>query len=358
MSIDVAIIEPGFHGHRMEFVAYAAKIAQQDGASAILATSAKAAASDEFATEFGHGPGTTTCDAFLAQSPKVWSRLQDLRNLRRRHGSANWVFMNVDEYLLPLALYGLFVRLPTVRGVMLRPPNAASSAKGRVKQAVVRHLLRRGITLLPLTSPLMQHDLVGVLLDPSGMQARPGDAEPDAVWLSELSAWQRAAPGTVVAVIGALTERKNIDALLAAAEQTAGFRLILAGKPDPSYSGSLMELLSGRDALRVRSDLRRLPESEMDKVIETADCVALLYSNEIGSSGILARCVRLGTPVVAYGNATVTSVARLGAGVVANDLLPTTLAEAVDAARDHQLRFSVDELADSVSSSWRLLMAT
>lgn len=107
-----------------------------------------------------------------------------------------------------------------------------------------------------------------------------------------------------IALVGAITHRKNVPLVLKAVLQTNrdDVGVILAGRIDPNIR---VEVEKGVKQLRkqgipVEILDRLLSDGELDAIVARARCVVLAHSNE-GPSGILGKAVEAGTFIVAAG---------------------------------------------------------
>jgi glycosyltransferase involved in cell wall biosynthesis len=161
----------------------------------------------------------------------------------------------------------------------------------------------------------------------------------------------------IVAVLGAIRTAKGYPELFAAYN----------GHPKPCYF-----LLAGdrpewappdpRDVARdhgCESEtilwLRFIPEDEFATLIAAVDVVAMLYRNPDGSSGILSRCLELGTPVLSTREGHLGAVTRdSGAGATADPASPRDVRETLNAllARSSQ---SARESSSEMLPDWSIV---
>lgn len=353
----VVIVEPGFRGHRMEYLRTALSLAEAEGTDVAVALSDPGRSSIEFHQEIESTRTAPVRACVLQERSSLWRRLLDIWRLQHSCPNARWLFLNVDEYLLALFLMP-FRRPHGVRGILLRPPRSANF-KSALKGWIVRRLERRGYALRPLVSPIHPGSTAaeGVVLDPSGLWETDASDEVAADYRQKILTWKSLGSTPVVGVVGALNFRKSIDELIDAASCSDSFRLLIVGSPDTEFADHLKNRLNLLSDGAVFVDLRRLSEPELDAAIAAVDCLALLYSNRVGSSGLLTRAVRLSTPVVAWGNDTVVGATQsLELGAVARGLEPHELSRAVLVASRISLKASSSDLRDGVRDSWRALL--
>lgn len=295
------LVEPGYRGHRMEYVSYAARVLSKSGRRADVAVSPQGRCSEEF-SELSISMFNQVAP-ILVERNTLLGRICDLLRLRRQFKGYRKVFLNVDEYLAPLAVVGFLLGYRHCAGIVMRP-------RSGVKSYIVGYLERRGMRVLALGSPLDPAGAREMVLDPSGL-IPPAPTQESMAFEVRLQAWREAGPALpVVAVVGALDPRKSIDALVDAAS-AGSLRLVLVGKPSTrEYGEALLARIQELPELVAWHRLARVDEATLDVAIAASDWLALLYSNQVGSSGILTRAVRLGTPVMAWGNRTVCDAVR------------------------------------------------
>lgn len=338
-------------GHRLQYAVVAAEVLLGAGLSPELALSDEGKRSAELrqARPAGDLP---VMDVQLIYEAGFRSRFGDLRRLRNSQ-SDGWVFTNSDEYLLPLALTSAFRRLPQVRCLVMRPPRS-SSLKDRVKRACIGRLESKGCRVWELRSPYEARSSdVDCVLDPSGLAMSTHGTSGNPV-AAALASWRGEDTRPIVCVVGVQSPRKCIAELLEAAEAHGGFRVVLAGKPDSAeYEIELIARTKTMPDDLAHLELRILSEDELDSVLDVSDAVALLYSNAVGSSGILNRAISHRVPVIAWGNDTVVDVAKSGAGIVATGLDVGSLSDAVLRAAASRNPF-LDKTPDltTVMESW------
>jgi hypothetical protein len=142
------------------------------------------------------------------------------------------------------------------------------------------------------------------------------------------------------AVLGAITERKNLPLIAAALTQSSPQRLglIIAGK----IQGEVLE--SSAVVIRELRELgckvvvvdRLLTETELDALVQASDCLVLAHSNE-GPSGLLGKAAAAGTRIVAAGARSLRQDAALVPSIATWSRLHTSeLSQALHAASELQ----------------------
>ena len=110
----------------------------------------------------------------------------------------------------------------------------------------------------------------------------------------------------VVLAFGHIRDGKNLDLLLKAAQQEKNVWLVIAGREQSSGQKRVAHYQRIADSLglagRCKWHNSFIPEDEIWKYFEVADCVALTYSSEFRSaSGVLNLNAQFGRPVLASG---------------------------------------------------------
>ncbi|MFE4727234.1 hypothetical protein [Microbacterium sp. NPDC056736] len=110
------------------------------------------------------------------------------------------------------------------------------------------------------------------------------------------------ADGHWVAVVGSITERKNLELVGRSLLGVTGANLLLAGKIEPSALAKAHAALSDlRDAgVSVIQWNRPLTDREFDAVIGAVDCIVAAHTNE-GPSGVVSKAAAAGTRLVLAG---------------------------------------------------------
>jgi hypothetical protein len=106
------------------------------------------------------------------------------------------------------------------------------------------------------------------------------------------------------AVLGAVTERKNVPLVAAALARISDAQvgLLVAGKCAPGVleaAHHMLQSLESRGVPVVVVD-RLLDDTELDSAVAASDSLVLAHSNE-GPSGLLSKAAAVGTHVVAAG---------------------------------------------------------
>lgn len=352
------IIEPGYRGHRMEFVELALRLGLADGRPVAAAVSKEGLLSEEWRSQ-SLSAGTDYVEVLpvLKEANSFHNRSADLRALAESHGGWDWFFPNVDEYVAALVMQARRQSLRRVRGVVMRP-TSAKRRRGLMKTGVLSAAKALGAQLHPLESPLVANSR-GSVLDPSGLRGSASELDFENEKASLIN-WIGSEPSSpVLCVAGVLDERKHIEVALELARRRT-CRVLLVGKPSSvAYGTHLATSARAAGEQWVRANLTRVSEAQLDAAIAVSDCLLLLYSNVAGSSGLLPRAWRLGVPVVAWGNETVVAaVRRNNIGVV----LPRPSPEAVTESLGRLPRPAPEDLealAEKAENSWmRILRPT
>lgn len=272
-------------------------------------------------------------NTFFRQLRNSWRTLRH----SRQHGNLV-IIPNVDEKLPQLILLRPFFRKVDVRGIVMRPPKSGTrTLTSWVKGSLITVARRLKIQLVYLTSPFEKANQEHLLFDPSGIISMPQVtvSQPDAS--IRILEWKASDPRPVVGLIGVLNERKSvlevIDALSTPAAQ-AQFRVLVAGQPAaPDYRQALQaraDALPTNDGLFL---LTGLTDAELESALDATDLLALVYTNEVGSSGLLAHGTRRGQKIVGLKNQVINrAITSYGLGAIATGTQPTELLSAFSAA--------------------------
>lgn len=99
------------------------------------------------------------------------------------------------------------------------------------------------------------------------------------------------------ACVGEIRENKGIELAIAAVKGT-NVSLVIAGKAvDPDYLNRLKDMTHGARNITFIDRFLEVPEFEF--LLRNADCILLPYSHFEAQSGVLARAMSLGKPVIA-----------------------------------------------------------
>lgn len=330
MTKNVAIVEPGWTGHRLHYVDYLAMFASDSEVT--LWTSHEAAASLEFRRFLN--AERLHIRAELKGAAEVGARMQDLRVIAAQARPADViVFLNAGEYFLPLVFSRLSRLGATIRCIDMRP------ARGRGPRSLLKHLIvailkARGVQVRPLVSPMTLARKMGgapVALDPDGLyedfQENPSPTGTDVP-----KEW-------TVGVLGGISPRKNVLEILRAVATTEDMTMVVAGVPEPGYDNTLKseaKLLGLQD--RVVFELGPISNDRFVHILRRCQVLALVYSNASGSSGLMMHAAVWGVPIVTWGNRESTAACRShDLGIVAGGRDSASLVAAIKAATKVQL---------------------
>ncbi|WES62860.1 hypothetical protein P0L94_10355 [Microbacter sp. GSS18] len=355
----VLIAEQSNTGHRLEYVRVLLEMARAAGITATILTSEEAHASEEYQRELADVRPICARGASLIRHSTIWSNFVNTWRIlaTAKRESSCIVIPNVDEKLAALAICGLFFPTLIVRGVVMRP---AGPVRWRswIKNGLVRVLRARGYDLRDLVSPTAAERGAFSLIDPSGLlDRRSGGPVGMSDLARDLQAWRASSPKPVVGIVGVLNERKSVEQLLLGASAAQSFRVLLAGKPSSDalagrYAAQLSAL--GADA---KGLLRSLTVEEFGVVLDSLDALALLYTNEAGSSGLLTHALVRGIPAIGYRNESVNAaLERLGIGSAVASLSPNEIADTVLSLSAVRVdRDALDQIRNECLSQWAAL---
>jgi glycosyltransferase involved in cell wall biosynthesis len=254
------------------------------------------------------------------------------------------------EVVLPDADKHLAQVVGSMLVARLAGPRRRGTRPGRVRLLLLRHapgtsarsrlVFRAKLALTALCARAVPSVTVGTLVmdpqaplegtvipvvDPTVFRCGPGDTRESA-----RAALSLPADETLVAIAGAITERKNYRSALGGVLRSRGsIRLLLVGQLDDPARAFIASLdASARSAVLLRDEY--LSDADLDRYILASDAVLALYTNT-GSSGIVLKAAAAGTPVVgSAGNSEVEAfLTRHGAGVIAPSLSPHDVSTAI-----------------------------
>ncbi|WP_322759311.1 glycosyltransferase [Frankia sp. Cr2] len=139
----------------------------------------------------------------------------------------------------------------------------------------------------------------------------------------------------VFLVIGDLSERKNIPAIISAWRRSPppDSVLLLVGRP----SARVREICDTKPSPQIRLIEGYVSDQVFDTWISVADAVYILHSNE-GSSGVLLKCAAVGTPALVGGaSSLITAAKELGLAAIVTELNPSSIAAATHMAANGKL---------------------
>jgi len=246
-----------------------------------------------------------------------FARWWAVRRLAHETGADRALFLALDHLSLPLGLQ-LGVRACRLSGILFRPsvhygrmgpyrPTLSERVRDLRKEILYRLMLRNGsvasvLSLDPFfpayaSAHYLRGDKVRSLADP--FHAASGTAH-------QHSARANAAR-THFTLFGELTERKGLLVLLEAlscldAETAGRISVTIAGRIDPALKQRAqtlaIELTRRLPGLVLRIEDRRLPDTELDSLVQDSDVVLAPYQRFVGSSGVLIWAAKHRKPVI------------------------------------------------------------
>lgn len=286
----ILVVEDKFAGHWLYYVQHIVKNVPEAWKSVLL-TSADVLNSSQF-EQLGLGD---CFDSILLGPQRI--RWSNIRQIAEATEASNIVVPAADKYLIE----ALFARRPRALVsflVMRSRPQQDLALLRRVLFLVVKvtcifGLRLRGFRVLRLVSSLETPRSGRTVADPVSID-NVGGSSP--------------LPGGVswVSIIGRISTRKNVplvaDSVRLAQADEHDLGLVVAGQCEDQVVVQLAAV--AEEFARVRIPLcvinRPLDESELNAIIVHSRAVVVAHGNE-GPSGIVAKAVALGTPVVAAG---------------------------------------------------------
>lgn len=294
----VGIYEPNPDGHRFKYVQYLVKYAEILGAEICVVTSKR-------------GYDHPNYEVHLANLEGLFSLKvieQNDRNIEKYSHILQTSLMVVpdgDKFIWKTAWRKSWKGHGEIVALAMRADGQGDTPLKRLAGTAVKRTLlkvgnsRRNVNIFELKSSLWEPRAHGPYVPD------PITYEPDIASLTEV--WPECeAKSDIkwVGLVGALTERKNINLVLKSALQVqhTNFGIILAGQMDPAIREDVDEtvMLLRQKGVPVIALTQLLTDGQLDAVISKLHCVVLAHSNE-GPSGILGKSVQAGTFVVAAG---------------------------------------------------------
>lgn len=339
----LVVSEQAASGHRLDYVSILSSKASENGAATILLTSPEAQNSPEFArllsrpAEFQ--PSEIHAKLSFSSTPcsQLRSTITSLRCAKKN--TATLIIPNVDEKLVPLLLLRPFFPRQSVRGIVMRRPGAEDrSLSAIIKNLLIGLLRKTRIELHTLVSPFDPSISGSDLIDPSGLIPLSLDNKSVSSESSEFSTWKNTDSRPVVGIIGVLNDRKSvlesIDALKFG-ENRKLFRLLIAGKPSsPDFANEIKAHATGISNEDLLMVARGLSDEELELALDATDILALMYTNEVGSSGLLTHGLSRGLRIVGLRNIAVNrAIDMYKIGAVAKNTHPDSISSAIDSAK-------------------------
>lgn len=296
----VLLVEGNVSGHRLSYVKLLTAEAISRGHSVHLATSPGASSTQEFTAHLGD------CVKEITVSEHSDLGIRAIEQLSIQLGASRTVISDGDAFALALARGGRWRGRSRLSLLIMRESAQPDKyplrglAKQLAKRAVilrVRNIPRVDLAVLK-SATWSGRSRTKVALDPVEIQC----TETDVIGIRE--SWNLDNTRYWFAVLGAITERKNVPLLLQCLSALPPGRcgLLIAGRIDPVIRDiiqSTTEALSTLETPVVVVD-RILSDRELDAAVTAADCLLLAHSNE-GPSGLLGKAASAGTRLIAAG---------------------------------------------------------
>lgn len=343
----IVVSEQAASGHRLDYVSILSSKASENGLATILLTSPEAQSSPEFARLLGRPahfqPSEIHANLSFSSTPdsQFKSTITSLRCAKRH--TATLIIPNVDEKLVPLLLLRPLFPRQSVRGIVMRRPGAEDhSFSATIKKLLIGLLRRANVELHTLVSPFDPSVSGWDLVDPSGLIPLTVDDKTASNASSEFSTWKNTDPRPVVGIIGVLNDRKSvlecIDALKFGGNRKL-FRLLIAGMPSsPHFADEIKARAAGISNDDLLMVARGLSDEELELALDATDILALMYTNEAGSSGLLTHGLSRGLRIVGLHNIAVNrAIDMYKVGSIAEDTQPESISSAIASAKTNDL---------------------
>jgi glycosyltransferase involved in cell wall biosynthesis len=117
--------------------------------------------------------------------------------------------------------------------------------------------------------------------------------------------------------------------------------VLIAGEMEPelrAHFETQRRELEQNSKIQIVTDLRHIPESEVEIYFQLADVVLLAYSSHIGSSGVQVRAAAASKPVISSQHGLIGTLTReYGLGLTVNPQIPASIAAALTRASNEPL---------------------
>ena len=294
----VIVVEPNATGHRFYYVQILVRYLRDHSIRCVLATSDQAIASESgrrLLVDFGREVDVVT--------NKQWT-LQSVSLLALERGAARTVFPDGDAWILQLSRSRRSWHGGLATMLMMRSEPHSTGyplldfARRRVRRAMVSRARRvEEVSILTLGDAGRAHaPSDGVVADPIEIGLEPTPSH------RSIARNHFGLPDErfVIAIVGAIDARKNVETVIAAAESVPNATVMLAGQLSTESRNAVSASFDGTNATEILSIDRLLTDLEIDQAVLAADVVVAAHTNE-GPSGIVGRALHLGTPVLAAG---------------------------------------------------------
>lgn len=296
----VLLVEGNVSGHRLSYVRLLAREAISRGYSVHLATSPRASETPEFSAHL------TDCLHDITVSAHSDFGIRAIEKLSLELGASRTVIPDGDASALQLARRGRWRGRSRLSLLIMR--ESAQPDKFRLR-GLIKQLAKRAVMLRVRNIPKVDLAVLKsatwsgksrtkVALDPVVVSCTEEDV------LDIRESWKLDGTRYWFAVLGAITERKNVPLLLEClsrlAPGTCG--LLIAGRIDPAVRDRIQSATEGLTVLETPVLVvdRILSDRELDAAVTATDCLLLAHSNE-GPSGLLGKAACAGTRVIAAG---------------------------------------------------------
>lgn len=291
----VVIMEPSKTGHRLFYVALLAAEAVEQNSQVTVVLERGVPASLEFDLHLRGLRGLI--DVVEADDFSLGAAAE----LSRTYSSDVFVIPNGDSYVQALA-FKPWTGHGVVSALVMREHSQSLKTLRRVVENAVKFCTflvasrRRKVNVAVLkSSGWSGRSAFATVLDPVRLRLDE-ISTPDV-----LARFGMMEPLYTFAVVGALTERKNIPLVINGfvAADVPDSRLVVAGELETAIAERVLALADAAGP-HVRIFDQLLSDNELDTIIASADCVVLAHSNN-GPSGIFAKAAAAGVHVLGAG---------------------------------------------------------
>ncbi|MBN9207323.1 MAG: hypothetical protein J0H96_01505 [Microbacterium ginsengisoli] len=323
------IVSQGHEGHRLMYVRVLVDAAVARGIAPVVVVMAGTTKSEEYAIHL-----SDRVDAFSVEEHVILN-MSTISAIEARVAPTRATIFVEGDFWLKESLRSRAKLRNGGRLLIMRAVGQSKNPVVRVVQTLLKIALReaakfRGVRSFVLVGPTQQSHGAFEVPDPAFSQIDEVAASAVNDRLSSGRAGFRWA-----AVLGVIGERKNVPLILEALllVRSKGIGLVLAGRDDGSQR-DLAECIrrAEQEGVRVERFDGNLSDAVLDAIVAAAGCVVLAHSNE-GPSGILAKALYAGTPIVAAGARSLRrDVKAIGAGASWCSLDRVQLSHAIESA--------------------------
>ena len=306
MTSLIAIYEPNLDGHRLSYVQHLVDFAFSQGSKnrvVLLGADSTFESAQAKTLRDAYDDRFSFVTAVDLKAGLAWARSNNAESMVLPDGDLHLTSLaRCRRNALPANLSVLLMRSK----LQMSPKYWKANVKILVKLALAAFLSSsKQIKVARLTDPVSRFWMFKTCPDPVDVTSISSSARSILLpgWTSESFS---------IGVVGAIDRRKNLELISRAFMQYAqASTLVVAGRIDSNYFQELTNggALASRDGKKILVRNEIIPENQLNSIVSQLDVVAIALSNN-APSGILLKCLALGTPVVASGSAILKKLAK------------------------------------------------